>query len=233
MALVGIVGSSGDGKSTSIFPNSEIGIEGLDPKETVIINVMGKPLPVRGAYKLYDPEKKITEGGNYIETEDPDIILKIMDYVIENRKEIKNLVIDDYGLLMANYIMNRAKEKSFDKWTDIAEKMWKTINKARKARKDLDIFGIFHQEKGSDAKLKIKTAGQFLDNQVYLDSLFTIILYTKPVLEDFKTGKMKYQFMTQTDGESTCKSPAGMFADKYICNDLGIVKKTIYKYYNE
>ena len=64
MALVGIVGSSGDGKSTSIFPNAEIGIEGLDPKETVIINVMGKPLPVRGAYKLYDPEKKITEGGN-------------------------------------------------------------------------------------------------------------------------------------------------------------------------
>jgi hypothetical protein len=39
--------------------------------------------------------------------------------------------------------------------------------------------------------------------------------------------------MTQTDGESTCKSPVGMFADKYIPNDLGYVKETIYKYYNE
>lgn len=233
MALVGIVGSSGDGKSTSAFPNEEIGIKGLDPAKTVIINVMGKPLPVRGANKLYNPDLKITDGGNYIETEDPDTILKVMDYVIDSRKDITSLVLDDWGLLMASYIMNRAKEKSFDKWTDIAEKMWKTINKARKARKDLDIFGIFHQEKGTDGKLKIKTAGQFLDNQIYLDSLFTVILYTKPVLEDFKTGKMRYQFMTQTEGESTCKSPAGMFKDKYIPNDLSIVKETIYKYYNE
>lgn len=111
--------------------------------------------------------------------------------------------------------------------------MWKIVDKLRKLPDTVDVFFIFHQEKGEDGKLKIKTSGKLIDSAIYLDGLFTTILYTKPVLEDFKTGKMKYQFMTQTDGESTCKSPVGMFPDKYIPNDLGYVKKMIYKYYNE
>jgi hypothetical protein len=231
MPLIGIVGPSGEGKSTSIFPCPEIGIKGLDPKETVIINVMGKPLPVRGANTLYPVDKKISEGGNYGESEDPEVIIKMLDYVIEKRPEIVNLVIDDQGLIMGNYIMNRAKEKTFDKWTDLAEKMWRTINKARKARKDLNVFCVFHQEKGLDGRQKMKTSGKFLDDQIYLDSLFTVILYTKPILEDFKTGKMKYQFMTQSDGESTCKSPFGMFSERFIPNDLGYVKDKLEEYY--
>jgi hypothetical protein len=77
----------------------------------------------------------------------------------------------------------------------------------------------------------MKTSGKFLDDQIYLDSLFTVILYTKPILEDFKTGKMKYQFMTQSDGESTCKSPFGMFSERFIPNDLGYVKDKLEEYY--
>ena len=48
MSAISIVGKSGTGKSTSIGNIPELGIEGLDPKTTVIINVAGKSLPFRG-----------------------------------------------------------------------------------------------------------------------------------------------------------------------------------------
>ena len=55
--LIGIVGQTGTGKSTSI--------KHLDPKETYIINVAKKELPFKGADKLYNVENK-----NYKEVDD-------------------------------------------------------------------------------------------------------------------------------------------------------------------
>ena len=37
---------------------------------------------------------------------------------------------------------------------------------------------------------------------------------------------------TQTDGTTTAKSPAGMFDDSLIPNDLGYVKQKMEEYYN-
>ena len=45
-----LLGKSGTGKSTSI--------KGLDPKETVVINVLGKRLPFKGSNSLYNKENK-------------------------------------------------------------------------------------------------------------------------------------------------------------------------------
>ena len=44
-----LLGKSGTGKSSSI--------KGLDPKETVILNVLGKKLPFKGSSSLYNKEK--------------------------------------------------------------------------------------------------------------------------------------------------------------------------------
>ena len=43
-----ILGDSGCGKSTSI--------KGLDPKETFILNVLGKRLPFKGSNSMYNKE---------------------------------------------------------------------------------------------------------------------------------------------------------------------------------
>lgn len=231
--LIGIVGSSGDGKSTSLFPNELIGVKGLNPVETLYINVSAKPIPAKGANKMYPKDKKISEGGNYYQGDNMDELLKLIDYTSANRKDIVNYVIDDANYLMAFDMMAKAKDKGYEKFTDVASKMWKIVDKLRKLPDNVYVFFLFHQEKGEDGKLKIKTSGKLIDSAIYLDGLFTTILYARPVLEDFKTGKMKYQFMTQTDGESTCKSPVGMFDSKYIPNDCGYVKEQIYKYYNE
>ena len=44
MSSIAIVGKSGTGKSTSYGQFPELGIKGLNPKETVSINVAGKDL---------------------------------------------------------------------------------------------------------------------------------------------------------------------------------------------
>ena len=45
-----VMGPSGTGKSTSI--------KGLNPEETVILNLLGKKLPFKGSSALYNTEKK-------------------------------------------------------------------------------------------------------------------------------------------------------------------------------
>ena len=60
--LVGICGPSGSGKSTSVGNIPELGIKGLNPEETFVINVMGKPLPFRGFDRLNAIERKRQTG---------------------------------------------------------------------------------------------------------------------------------------------------------------------------
>lgn len=91
--LVGIVGSAGTGKSTSFFPEPALGIIGLDPSKTFVINVSGKPFPFKGWRNKYTPFNG--KEGNYLNTENPNTICKAMDYVNENRSEITNIVVDD------------------------------------------------------------------------------------------------------------------------------------------
>jgi len=227
--LIAVVGQSGFGKSTSIFPNESVGIKGLDPARTVIINVSNKPLPVKGAYKMYDPSKSIKEGGNYVETDSPTAISEIIKYVSDNRKEITSIVVDDAGYIMGFDVMRRSNEKGYEKWTELAAAMFKPINTARTARRDLNIVFLFHQEKGEDGALKIKTAGKLLDNAIFLDGLFTFIFYA--VLQRDIKGNNEYRFQTNSEGTSTCKSPIGCFEDQYIPNDLGYVMDKITEYY--
>lgn len=108
MSSIAIVGKSGTGKSTSYGNFPELNIKGLNPKETVIINVANKDLPFKGWKKLYTG--KINEGGNFFESSNADSITKAITYISANRTDIKNIVIDDGQFIMAFEFMRRAKE---------------------------------------------------------------------------------------------------------------------------
>lgn len=108
--LIAVVGASGTGKSTCLFPHPSINIQGLDPKETLFINIAGKPLPVKGAFKLYPPDLHPKDGGNYIETHDPATIKKVLAFANEETR-FRNVVIDDGGYIMGFDTMKRAEEK--------------------------------------------------------------------------------------------------------------------------
>ena len=223
--LIGIVGSSGEGKSTSI--------ETLDPKSTFIINVIGKPLPFKGWKSRYIKADPANNTGNYVETDKSAEIVSILQYINDKRPEIKNIICEDLQYVMATESMNRALEKGYDKWSEIGKHMWDILQKARTMRSDARIFCLWHDETVSEnyvPKRKIKTLGKILDSQVTLEGLFTIILFTK-VTTDPKTKENTYEFVTQTEDGTTAKSPKEMF-ERYIPNDLAFVNKRIDEYYN-
>lgn len=222
--LVGIVGQSGTGKSTSI--------ETLNPKETVIINVSNKPLPFKG-WKSNYTQGKLSEGANYISTDVAATIVQALKYISDNRPEIKYVIIDDLQYLMSFEFMAKAKEKGFEKFTDIGKNTFDVLNVSRQLRDDLIIFAIYHEESTSEnfnPKRKIKTIGKLLDDKITLEGLFTIVFFTEVKIEEDQ--KPHYYFVTQTDGVTTAKSPKGMFDELLIPNDLSFVSTKINEYYN-
>lgn len=222
--LVAVVGASGSGKSTSL--------RNMNPVETFIINVAGKPLPFRGWRSKYKSITENKETGNYLATNSVINIQKILAFVAKNRPEIKNVVIEDAQYLMAFEAMDRAEEKNFDKFVQIASNFYKVLKAAMDLREDMKVFVLTHEENTGDAmnpKRKIKTQGRMLDNVLTIEGLFTYVLFTD-VTVDESNGKSEYKFITNNDGTTTAKTPVDCFTDVKIDNDLQFVIDAIDEY---
>jgi len=157
--LIGIVGNSGSGKSTSI--------RNLDPNSTFIINVAGKPLPIKGFKKNYKPLKQNADTkkfeGNLYNTSDVVKISQILKIIDKTRPEIKVVIIEDAQYLMSFEAMDRASEKSYDKFTEIAAHFYSILKEAINMREDLKVCVLTHAENIGDAlnpNYKIKTIGE-------------------------------------------------------------------------
>lgn len=227
--LIGAVGESGRGKSTAA--------EGLDPEETFIINVTGKPLPFRGwksKYKEFSKEEGSSEdnGGNYYATSDVKKIKGLLKHIDNNRPDVQTVLIDDCQYIMSNEFMSRIDEKGWDKFNQIAKNMFTLVNTARKLRNDLFVIMTFHEElisQNYEDKRKIKTLGKAIDNNYTLEGVFTIILFAD-VDHNEDAGENEYYFETQTDGVTTAKTPKEMFGKFKIPNDYQLVIDTIKEY---
>ena len=105
---------------------------------------------------------------------------------------------------------------------------------ARKLRDDLKIFYFSHPETVEDSGeivgYKMKTSGKMLDNQIVLEGLFTICLYSH--VDENKDGTASYNFITNRFKKYPAKSPEGMFGEIKIPNNLQLVANTIDEYYN-
>jgi hypothetical protein len=210
-----IMGESGTGKSTSI--------RNLDPKETFIINVLDKPLPFKGFksnYKRLDKDE-----GNYFASDNCAEILKLINKINISRPDIKNVIIDDFQYVMANEFMRRAREKGFEKFTEIGQNAWNILSLCSKGRDDLFFFILSHTETDALGKSKCKTIGKMLDNTITLEGMFTIVLHSMLI-------DGKYKLLTQNDGIHVAKSPMGMFKDNLIDNDLLLIKTQMNSYFD-
>lgn len=232
--LIGIVGESGTGKSTSLCATPKLGIKGLNPAETAVVNVVGesKDLPLKGWMKHYtafhpteNPE------GNYISTADP---VKICYFVEQmgNRKDIKNIVIDDWQYIMATEFMDNAAKAGFEKFNRLAANAWKVIKACMAVPTDKKIFFLMHPEvihhENGTVSYKIKTIGKMVDDKITMEGLFQTIIYCK---QDYsKKEGMKKFFVTNNDGVYPSKTPIDMFDDLYMLNDLGVVVEAIDAY---
>ena len=92
-----ILGKSGTGKSTSI--------KTLDPKSTVVLNVLGKRLPFKGSQSLYNAENK-----NLFQVEDSSSVISILKNIGDKAPHVHNVIIDDSIYVMRKEYFARAKE---------------------------------------------------------------------------------------------------------------------------
>ena len=220
-----VIADSGTGKSTSIRT--------LDPKETFIINIANKPLPFKGWKKNYVNISKENPKGNMTSASSANGIVKAKMHVNDKMPHIKTLVIDDWQYMSSFEYFDRASEKGYDKFTQIAANLAQVAKMPKDMREDLTIFFLTHSEDSTDInghrKVKAKTIGKMIDNTLTLEGLFSIVLFGRVKKNE---DSLEYGFDTQNNGENTCKSPMGMFDDSFIPNDLQFVKDCITTYEN-
>lgn len=194
-----ILGESGSGKSASL--------RNFDPADVSIFNVAAKPLPFRK--KL--PMKSTADYG------------AIQQGIQQSQK--KAFVIDDSQYLLCFESFAKAKETGYGKYTDMALHFYNLVQFViRQTPPDVIVYFLHHTETdGNTGKVKAKTMGKMLDNQLTLEGLFSIVLMA------YTDGK-KHVFVTQSDGMTTCKSPMDMFPAE-IDNDLKAVDQAIRAYY--
>lgn len=205
-----ILGESGSGKSTSL--------RHLDPQKTLLIQSISKPLPFRA--KEWQPITRDNPSGSIFVCDDTETICKAM-----TRTPREIIIIDDYQYIMANEFMRRAKEKGYDKFTDIGEKAWTVFNTSLKLPMNKRIYILSHVETNPFGKTKIKTIGKMLDEKITLEGMVTICLRTQ-------VNDGQFQFSTQNNGNDPVKSPMGLFETQFIENDLNAVDEMICNYYD-
>ena len=96
--IIGIMGESGSGKTTSM--------RNLDPATTYYIDCDKKGLSWRGWKKQYNAEAK-----NYYITDDQRMVLGLLHGINEKRPNIKNIVVDTLNGIMVADEMRRMGEK--------------------------------------------------------------------------------------------------------------------------
>ena len=159
--LVVVLGPTGSGKSTSI--------KNLDPKTTVVLalKAIDKPLPFKGSRGMYN-----AANNNYFTRDDYDGFIKLLNSISNNAKHVKNVIIEDATYIMRTEFFDRSQEKSYDKFTDIADHFRKIIATANTLRNDLNIYMFLHtdtvENDGSIVSYKVATVGKLLDKQLRL-----------------------------------------------------------------
>lgn len=202
------LGDSGTGKSSSI--------RNLKSEETFVIQVVEKDLPFKGSRKAYSKENK-----NIFHTKSSTGIIKALEK-IDQMKNIKTVVIDDFNYCMTYGYKDRAKDKGYEKFETLAFGIIDIFEKVDILREDLNVYFMAHTQE-SEGNIKTKTIGKFLDEKLCIEGLFTIVTLSKG-------AENEYRFIV--NGVNPAKSPFDMFESQEIDNDLTFINKKIEEFYN-
>ena len=195
------MGESGSGKSASMrnFKKEDVGI----------LNVASKPLPFRNTNGLVTVNKAT---------------YSMIKGAVTSPNRL-SYVIDDAQYLMAFESFDKANIAGFTKFTEMAknyEEMLRVIQEDTSP--DTIVYVMQHIETDENGKVKAKTLGKMLDQQLTIEGLFSIVLLAK-------ADERRHYFVTQSDGTNPCKSPMGMVDEVEIDNDLKMVDDAIREYY--
>ena len=227
--IVAILGSSGDGKTTSTIINPDgtydfENYQGMNPETHFILNLDRKTLPFPAG--MWCSEKK-----NYYEPKDF-IEIKMMLEWCAKQEKIKSVSIDTVNIYMAMKEFNDRKKMTFDQWRDIANDIIElNVLCNTTLRNDQIVYIMGHtmlqtQPDGSE-KTVFSVIGKKL-TKTQPEGFYPIILITRVEYGD--NGDNKYYFQTKAN-HSTAKTPLGMFKNFEIPNSLKLVDDTVRNYY--
>lgn len=209
MIPVLIIGKSGSGKTYAL--------KEFKPDEIGVISVEKGRLPFKTDIKVAKVPSNFEGVKDYATLYRAKYawILKAI-----GQSKCKSIAIDDSQYLLANELFDRANEKGYDKFTQMAANFRGLIHAINESDvEDKIIYFLHHTEIDTDGREKAKTIGKMLDEKLTVEGCFDIVIYCQD-----------HKFYTQTNGQSTAKSPEDMF-DLEIPNDLKAVDVAIRKYY--
>ena len=215
--LVSLVGYSSSGKSRSI--KGLLKEDGRLRDDAIIIRALSKPFPFRNKMVAWDREKN---QGDYIILDNGTLIAKAMKKFVESGKKI--IIVDDSTFVMTKYFMNTAKDKGFEKFTDLAKQYYEILKVGESLPEDVRVYVVNHLEESNLGRLNFKSIGKLISEKVDIPAMMTVVLQT----EKNDNG---YWFLTNKRNDiDVAKSPEEMF-DLLVENDLGIVDNAICEYY--
>lgn len=196
-----VLGESGSGKTYSI--------KNFEPDEVGIFAVEKSILPFKKKFK-------VAKHATY----------ETIMTCFKNGPKLKTYIIDDSQYLLVNEMFDKAKDTGYGKFTDIALHFRNLIHYINhQLPDDVIVYFLHHTETdGTTGKIKAKTVGKMLDNQLTVEGCFSIVLLAS-------VEGAEHYFITQSDGYTTAKSPEGMFEVR-IPNDLKAVDTAVREYYS-
>lgn len=236
-----VLAKSGFGKTTSWSGREKLGIKGLDPKETYVIQCIGRAV-ANVSYKLapgIDP-KELAEGRRVaVDNVNTDNRFQAVARLIASlgkSKSIKNIVIDDFNFLSQDYYMAHALKGGWETPKAIGYGMGLVFEAIKSISEDKNVFCLAHYEEfkdknGDSISYKFKTLGKMVDDYITPEANFDIVLFGKQTLSD--NGKITKTFVKEFDGEFPAKDAVGALdslPDEFP-NDLSIVVEEIDKFY--
>lgn len=227
--LVAILGSSGDGKTTSTVINPDgtfdmNNYQGMNPESHFIINLDKKALPIPAG--MWD-----TAHRNYKEVSTFEALKDVLAYIAKT-PTIKSVAIDTINIYLAMKEFNDRRKMTFDQWKDYANDVIELNTICNNLREDQIVYIMGHtmlqtQPDGSE-KTVFSVSGKKL-TKTQPEGFYPIVLMTR--VDYGEDGNNKYYFQTKAN-HSSAKTPLGMFDKFEIPNSLKLVDDAIRKYYN-
>ena len=227
--IIAILGSSGDGKTTSTIINPDGKYDkdhynGMDPNTHFIMNLDRKTLPFPAG--MWCRENK-----NYSEPESFADIKKTLEWIAK-QENIKSVSIDTVNIYLAMKEFNDRKKMTFDQWRDVANDVIElNILCNTLLRKDQIVYIMGHtmlqtQSDGTE-KTVFSVIGKKL-TRTQPEGFYPIVLMTRVEYGD--DGDNQYYFQTKANHNSA-KTPLGMFDKFEIPNSLKLVDDAVRNYY--
>ncbi len=240
-----ILAESGFGKTSSIVENKELGIKGVDPKESYVITCTNKMLPLRHANKIFPTMPKFSQDCTPKDLKDyrrivivgnPPLVAHAIS-LLGHVPTIKNIILDDTNYIMQDYYMAKALSTGWDAPKRIGYDMGRIFNAISILPEEKNFFMLAHGEEYEKVDgrrgYRMKTTGRMVAEYITPEGKFEVTLIGRSYYDDQRKMAVK-QFVTNDDGVYTsAKSPYGLFDDLYIPNDLGYVVKKIKEFQGE